>query len=97
MHGARIPHSHFPDARFYESARASIPPASEPPPAHRSSINTPSPGAYSSVNIPLAASDLPSHHIPSKLIERDREQRDQDKERTITGIAYFILFVFRAI
>lgn len=78
MHGPRYPHSQFPDARFFESARASIPPASEPPPAHRNSINAPSPGAYSAVNLPLAVNELPSH-MHSKMLEREREQREREQ------------------
>lgn len=78
MHGTRLPHTHFPDARFFESSRASIPPASEPPPAHRNSINTPSPGAYSTVNLPLAVNELPSH-MHSKILEREREQREREQ------------------
>lgn len=81
VHGTRIPHPHFPDARFYETTRPTIPAVTEPPPAHRNSINAPSPGAYSAVSIPLAANELPSH-MHSKIIEREIEQqRERERER----------------
>lgn len=83
MHGTRIPHPHYPDvgARFYENTRSAIPSVSEPPPAHRNTVNGPS-ATYASVNIPPTPSELPSH-MHSKLLEREREreQREREKER----------------
>lgn len=84
VHGTRIPHPHYPDVgpRFFENARASIQPTSEPPPAHRNPINAPSPvAAYASVSVqPPPANELPSH-MHSKLLEREREQREREKEQ----------------
>lgn len=92
VHGSRIPHPHYPDvgSRFYENARAQIQPTSEPPPAHRNPISAPSPvAAYASVSVqPPPANELPSH-MHSKLLEREREQRElreREKEQRKASI-----------
>lgn len=82
--GTRIPHPHYPDARFYDPARHQIQQAtavSDPPPAHRSVVGPAASSAtpYAPPNMPLSSGALPSHLHP-KILER--EQREREKERT---------------
>lgn len=86
--GTRIPHPHYPDARYYESARVAIP-TPEPPPAHRNPLSATPPTGY------VAANELPSH-LHSKAMEREREQREKERKSSIPGMAgstelYFLI------
>lgn len=65
VHGTRIPHPHFPDARFYENPRATLQSTNEPPPAHRSVLPTTTPYGTASIPAPV----------------RDRGQRERERER----------------
>lgn len=86
-----IPHPHYPDvgARFYESARSAIPPATEPPPAHRNPQMTATPP----INY-AAPGELPAHLMP-KALEREREQREKERKSSIPGlhITSYALFI----
>lgn len=78
-----IPHPHYPDvgARFYESARSAIPPATEPPPAHRNPMSATPPINYA------PPSELPAHLLPKALErEREREQREKERKSSIPGM-----------
>lgn len=90
VHGSRIPHPHYPDVgtRYYDGSR-SLPPVADPPPAHRSHGGAPasssssgsSTSSYSAPAIPQASGPLHSHPH-QKLIDREREIRERDKERS---------------
>lgn len=87
--GTRIPHPHYPDARFYESARGGPILTSEPPPAHRNPMTPPT--NY------VATNEMPTH-LHSKAMdrerererergrEREREQREKERKSSIPGI-----------
>lgn len=82
--GTRIPHPHYPDARFYESARGPIP-TPEPPPAHRNPMTPPT--NY------VAANEISTHLHPKAMErerergrEREREQRENERKSSIPGI-----------
>lgn len=81
VHGTRIPHPHYSDARFYETVRAVIPISAEPPPAHRNQLN-PNPTNF-------VPNELPAH-IHSKALEREREREQREKERisSIPGMIF---------
>lgn len=75
-----IPHPHYPDvgARYYESARSIIPPATEPPPAHRNPLSATPPVNYA------APGEIPAHLLPK--LEREREQREKERKSSIPGL-----------
>lgn len=92
--GTRIPHPHYPDARFYESARGG--PIPTPPPAHRNPMTPPT--NY------VPANEIPSH-LHSKAIERERErerergrerereQREKERKSSIPGINCLLILI----
>lgn len=77
-----IPHPHYPDARYYDSARSAVPTATEPPPAHRNPLSATPPINYASAN------ELTAHLLP-KALEREREQREKERKSSIPGSYIF--------